>query len=51
MQYQVLVNTDRGNERIAYVGSYEDCDCYIAENYTPHEQVELDITIQEQEYE
>lgn len=49
MTCKVIVNTDRSNERIAYVGSYEECDMYICENYTPEEFYELNITIGEDE--
>lgn len=49
MSCKVIVNTERSNERVAYKGSWDDCYCYIAEMYTPEEQMELDITIEDDE--
>lgn len=47
MTYKVVVNHDRSNERVAYKGSWEDCWCYLCENYTPHEAEELNIVIED----
>jgi hypothetical protein len=46
---KVVVNHDKGNERVAHKGSWEDCWCYICENYTPHEAEELNIAIEDDE--